>query len=33
MLESLDNEVIYLRRDRVGLYELGDLKCGNWEQV
>lgn len=31
MLQALGNDVIYLRRDRIGDYTLGDLPMGKWQ--
>lgn len=31
MLEAIGNEVVYLRRDRIGSYVLGDLEIGKWK--
>lgn len=31
MLQAVGNEVIYLRRDRIGEYVLGDIPMGKWQ--
>ncbi len=31
MLQALGNDVMYLRRDRIGDYTLGDLPMGKWQ--
>jgi 16S rRNA pseudouridine516 synthase len=33
MLQAVGNEVVYLRRDRVGKWELGDVESGKWMYI